>query len=95
MIVRMLRNPAAAIGCGLLEGQISEVTEAMGRKLIALGIAVRLDTAKDPPTILAVPEPPAIAESESPAIQPEPLPRPAKAPVLRKKPHSVKETDNG
>lgn len=77
MLVKMLRNPAAAFGCRIPEGETGKVDPMLGRKLVSLGLAVCVDPpqADPPPVIRAVPEPPAVAQPEPPAIQPTPTPQ--------------------
>lgn len=63
MKVRMIRNPAAALGCQLTEGQTGEVDASLGSILVAAGLAECLDA---PPEIKAVPPRPVIAEAAPP-----------------------------
>lgn len=46
MKVTMLRNPAKALGCSLLEGQTGEVDDKLAEQLIGAGIAVPAADAK-------------------------------------------------
>jgi len=69
----MLRNPAARYGCELRERETGTVDDAIGRALVAAGIAVCVDPPKpveakpvppkpaEPKPLLAVPDAPAIA----------------------------------
>jgi hypothetical protein len=73
MKVRLLRNPAACIGCRLRENESGDVDDVIGKTLLSLGLAVRLDepapVAAAQEAIQAVPEPPTIAEPAEPAIK--------------------------
>lgn len=71
MKVLMRRNPAAAYGCKLQEGQTGSVDGALGRRLVAAGIAISLDDCPTPP-VRAVPPSPAIADATPPAIEAKP-----------------------
>lgn len=59
MKVSMRRNPAAAYGCQLREGDTGTVDDALGRRLVAAGIADCLDEPAAP-AVKAVPPPPPI-----------------------------------
>ena len=66
MKVRMIRNPAASVGCPLVEGQTGTIPDNLGRRLVSQGLAVCLDPAPEP--IRAIPEKTAIAEVAKPEI---------------------------
>lgn len=75
MIVRMLRNPAAAFGCRLREGDEGALDDDLGRRLVASRIAEAMGDFAVPAgpaaivvPVQAVPGPPAISEAEPPAI---------------------------
>jgi len=67
--VRMLRNPAASIGCRVAEGETGEVPDNLGRQLVSQGLAVCIDP-PPAPVVRAIPNPPAIAEAAEPEIKP-------------------------
>lgn len=60
MLIQMLRNPSRTLDCSLLEGQTGEVSDSLGRKLVALRIAIDVTPAELPKTVEAVPEEPAV-----------------------------------
>ncbi len=39
MLIKLLRNPAARLGCELHEGETGNVSESLGQQLVALGLA--------------------------------------------------------
>jgi len=99
--VRMLRNPAASVGCRVAEGETGEVPDNLGRQLVSQGLAVCLDPPLKPkpelkpepkpepvPVVRAIPEPPAIAEAKGTEIKPanERKHRPKKPAVLNVEP---------
>ena len=70
MKVFMLRNAASHFGCSLREKETGTVSDQLGNRLLAAGIAVRIDEPL-PPVIQTVPPPPAIAEAKPPEIMPD------------------------
>ncbi len=76
MKVSMLRNPADSFGCKLTEGEAGEVPDAIGSKLIASGVAVRID---EPEGIKAVPESPSIAKASDATSKPRQGPQKSKS----------------
>ena len=83
MKVKILRNPAASVGCPLVEGQTGDVPSNLGRQLVANGLAVCLDPKPEP--IKAIPDKPAIAEAAKPEIAATPKqyqPKKKKKPVI-------------
>jgi len=82
--VKMLRNPAASVGCRVVEGETGEVPDNLGRLLVSQGLAECLDPPPESaPVVRAIPNPPAIAEAKAPEIKPvetrkhQPKPKPA------------------
>jgi hypothetical protein len=90
------RNPAAALGCRIAEGETGIVDADIGRKLVALGIADCLDPPPEPaPVVRAVPDPPAIAEAKPVDIAPkreEPKRQPSRPAVLPVQPRNKKDS---
>ena len=93
MKVRMLRNPAASVGCRVAEGETGEVPDNLGRQLVSQGLAECLDSPPEPKpepvqVVRAIPEPPTIAEAMEPEIKPviERKHRPKKPAVLNVEP---------
>ena len=39
MLIKLLRNPAARLGCKLYEGETGSVSESLGQQLVSLGLA--------------------------------------------------------
>lgn len=76
MKVLMLRNPASNVGCELTEGQTGEVSDNLGRQLVASGLAQCLDPpdAKLPRKIEAIPDPPLAAVPPDPDVADKPSP---------------------
>ena len=70
MKVKLLRNPAAELGCRIQEGESGEIDDPIGHRLISLGIAIEIEQPKPVPVVRAIPEPPAIAEAAAPQIAP-------------------------
>lgn len=75
--IELLRNPAAAFGCDLVEGETGDVDASLAETLIARGIA----RAVEPKTLKGVSEEPAIAGDKS--AMPEPNTMPISAPATR------------
>jgi hypothetical protein len=48
MKVLMLRNPSDSLGCNLREGETGQVSQALGERLVQLGIAVVVDEPEKP-----------------------------------------------
>ena len=80
MKVKMIRTAGEGFGCSLLEGETGEVSQQVGEKLVAYGIAEHVP---DPPKPLpppveesellkAIPAEPAIAMAKPPAVQSAP-----------------------
>jgi len=72
MKVQMLRNPGAAWGCNLAEGETGTVDTLTGKRLVAAGVAVEIVEPKQEPKpeeIKAVPATPAIAEPKPASIK--------------------------
>ena len=107
--VKMLRTAGDGFGCHLLEGDTGEVSQHVGEKVVAYGIAVHIpDPPKPPPPVevkepepakpepveskrepellKAIPEEPAIAKANPPAVQS------AKPQRIRKAPHQRKHS---
>ena len=87
MRIKLLRSPAAALGCRIAEGESGEIDDAIGRQLVSLGIAIEIEQPKPAPVVRAVPDEPAIAESKAPEIAPAKTEvkaeqKPRKQPVL-------------
>lgn len=79
MKITMLRNPAARFGCELQEGQTGKVDADLGRRLVAMGIAVELQPSivetvepevKEKPTqkIRGVSKSPEVSKPTEPAV---------------------------
>ena len=73
MKVKMIRTAGEGFGCSLLEGETGEVSQQVGEKLVAYGIAEHIS---DPPK----PLPPPV---EEPELKPEPV-EPKREPELLK-----------
>lgn len=76
MKVRMIRTAGDGFGCHLLEGETGEVSQQVGEKVVAYGIAEHIP---DPPK----PAPP-------PAKEPEPEPEPVKPEPVEREPELLK-----
>ena len=74
MKVKMKRSAGDGFGCRLLEGETGEVSQQVGEKLVAYGIAEHIP---DPPK----PLPPPVEEPEQ--VKPEPV-EPKQEPELLK-----------
>ena len=70
MRIKLLRSPAAALGCRIAEGESGEIDDAIGRQLVSLGIAIEIEQPKPAPVVRAVPGEPAIASAKAPEIAP-------------------------
>jgi hypothetical protein len=66
----VLRNPAEAFGCRIAEGESGEVDDALGLRLVSLGIAIEIEQPKPAPVVRAIPDEPAIAQAQAPEIAP-------------------------
>lgn len=73
MKVLMIRNPAAKAGCKLQEGETGDVPDALGKSLVANGLAQCLDP---PKAIAAIPDRPVEAVPPETAIEDSPPPSP-------------------
>jgi hypothetical protein len=66
MLIKLLRNPAARLGCKLHEGETGNVSESLGKQLLALGLAEEMTVSIehvrgiDPAPAIAAPVPPQI-----------------------------------
>ena len=74
MKVKLLRNPADSLGCRIAEGEMADIDDPIGTRLVSLGIAIEIEQPKPEPksvpVVRAIPEPPAIAEATAPQIAP-------------------------
>ncbi len=67
----MLRNPAASLHCDLSEGQIGNVKNELGEKLVKLGLAEpvsepsKQQVKREKTDIQAVPSKPSVAKAET------------------------------
>jgi hypothetical protein len=68
--IEVLRNPAEAFGCRIAEGESGEVDDALGLRLVSLGIAIEIEQPKPVPVVRAIPDEPAIAQAQAPEIAP-------------------------
>lgn len=68
MKVLMLRNAARNLGCELSEGETGTVDPHLGARLVSIGIAVEVESQKQPKKVKGVPVAPSIAETTKPAI---------------------------
>ena len=75
MKVKMLRTAGDGFGCHLLEGETGEVSQHVGEKVVAYGIAVHIP---DPPQA-----PPPVEVKEPEPVRPEPV-EPKREPELLK-----------
>ena len=73
--VKMLRTAGDGFGCHLLEGETGEVSQHVGEKVVAYGIAVHIP---DPPQA-----PPPVEVKEPEPVRPEPV-EPKREPELLK-----------
>jgi hypothetical protein len=48
MKILMLRNPSSSLGCSLQEGDTGNVSKELGGRLVALGIAVEVESEQKP-----------------------------------------------
>ena len=87
MKVKMKRSAGDGFGCRLLEGETGEVSQQVGEKLVAYGIAEHIpdppkplpppveepvEPAQEPELLKAIPAEPAIAMAKPPAVQSAP-----------------------
>ena len=91
MKVRMLRTAGDGFGCHLLEGETGEVSQQVGEKVVAYGIAVHIPDPPKPPPPVKEPEPePAKPEPVEPQREPELLKAIPEEPAIAKaKPPAV------
>lgn len=71
MEILLLRNPSIAFGCQLKEGETGKVSKELGRKLVALGLAVETEKPEKPAKaveIKGVPDAPAIGKKPATKI---------------------------
>lgn len=68
MEILLLRNPSISFGCELKEGETGKVSEELGGKLVALGLAVEIEKPAKAVEIKGVPTTPAIGKKPATKI---------------------------